>query len=162
MMIVEHKIDYPITILNKERYNYYLDCERKALCADAEIREEALRMFREWTEKSDFKVEISMMPLLKTFKHSSKTSFYVEWYRDRCYGVKEMECPSFTFEKSLNDAVNDFVSEAYKEHRNELESEFDARVSKRAKSYQRMRKVVLCQWAVIIILSLVIALLRIL
>lgn len=157
MEIIEHSPEQRLAILNEERYNYYKDCECKSKLTDKEIREEALRMFREWTTKTDFKVEISMLPLLKTFQYSSKTSFFVEWYRDRCYSVKDMECPSFTFEKSLNDAVNVFISEAYKDHHEELEKEFNARVSKRAKSYARMRKIVLWQWlAIIILVSLII------
>ena len=110
MEIIEHSPEQRLAILNEERYNYYKDCERKSKLTNKEIREEALRMFREWATKTDFKVEISMLPLLKTFQYSHKTSFFVEWYRDRCYGLKEMECPSFTFEKSLNDSVNVFIS----------------------------------------------------
>lgn len=160
-MIVEHKPDYPIAILNEERYNYYLDCEKKSKLTDKEIREEALRMFKEWTTNTDLKIEISMRSLLDTFKYSRKTSFFTEWcktrwYGDKCHTIKEMECPRFIFEKSLNDAVNAFISEAYKEHRKELEDEFNSRVSRRAKSYARMRKLAIGQWVVIAILLLLI------
>lgn len=139
-MIVEHTVDYPLTLLNAERRAYYKECERKSQLTDKEIREEAIRMFREWATKTDFKVEISMLPLVKTFKYSRKTSFFCEWFKDKWIGDKELKDLGFQFEKSLNEAVNEFISEAYKEHRKALEDEFNARVSKRAKSYQRMRK----------------------
>ncbi len=154
MMIVEHKPDYPIAILNKERYDYYKECERKSMLTNKEIREEAMRMFKEWVKNPDLKVEITMFTLQKMFHYSNKTSFFAEWYRDRCYGTKERDCPRFNFDKSLNDAVNLFISEAYKEHRKELEDEFNARVSKRAKSYQRMRKLVVLQWVAIAVFLL--------
>lgn len=156
MMIIEHKPDYPIAILSEERYNYYLDCEKKSKLTNEEIREEAMRMFKEWTANPDFKVEISMRSLMDTFTYSRKTPFFAEWYRDRCYNVKDMECPRFVFEKSLNDAVNAFISEAYKEHRQQLEDEFKVKTSRRAKSYARMRKLAIGQWVVIAILLLLI------
>lgn len=152
MEIIEHTPNYPITILGAERYAYYKECELKSELTDKQIREEAIKMFKEWTKNPDFKVEITMLPLLKTFKYSHKASFFAEWYRDRCYGLKEMECPRFVFEKSLNDAVNEFVSVAYKEHRQELENEFCARTSKRQKSYQRLGKTCVFQWVAIAIL----------
>jgi len=153
-MIVEHTIDYPATILNKERYAYYKECERKANLSRQEIREEAIRLFGEWATKTDFKVEISMLSLRKTFTYSRKTSFFCEWLRDKWIGDKELKDLGFQFEKSLNEAVNEFVSEAYKEHRKELEAEFDARQCKRAKSYLKMRKTVIIQWGVMIALGI--------
>lgn len=148
MSIIETKIDYPIAILNEERYNYYLDCEKKSNIKDDEIREEALRMYKEWVKNTDLKVDITMMTLRGTLKRS-KTSFLAEWYRDRRWGAKEMECPSFIFNQSLNDAVNAYVSEAYKEHREELEKELYDSVNCRQKSYVRLRKMVITQWVVI-------------
>ena len=155
MSIIETKIDYPIAILNEERYNYYLDCEKKSNIKDDEIREEALRMYKEWVQNTDLKVDITMKTLRGTL-YRSEASFYAEWYRGRRWGAKEMECPSFIFNQSLNDAVNAFVSEAYKEHREELEKELYDSVNRRQKSYVRMRKMVITQWVVIaVLLSLI-------
>lgn len=160
-MIIEQKADYPLVLLNTDRYAYYKECERKSNFTDKQIREEAIEMFKGWAEKTDFKVEISMLTLHKTFINSRMTSFFCEWYKDRYIGNKELEDIGFRFEQSINDAVNKFVSEAYKEHRQELENEFNARISKRHKSYINMRKLCVISFMAIVILLIAILLLLI-
>lgn len=141
---MEHKINEPIVILDSKQYRYYKEREKKANITNAQICQEAIKLFKDWTKKTNFKVKIRMLTLRGTFIGSKETSFFCEYDRNKIVAEKDFRDISFMFEQSLNQSVNKFISEAYKEHRQELENEFNARFSKRQKSYNKMKKLFVC------------------